>query len=86
MKTQWLTTAPNPRGVRAAHRGYNADDGQRGWRTHAVEADDKETGADVVTRRSACGLRPAHGWGVDLFIEEQCQRCVKILAKKEATK
>ncbi len=25
-----------------------------------------------------CGLRPGHGWGCDLFIEEPCARCYKI--------
>lgn len=84
MKIQWMTTAPDPRGLRAAHRGYNADDGQRGWRTHAVEADDKETFGEVAKRRAACGLRPAHGWGIDLFVEEKCSRCLKRLAGKAA--
>lgn len=26
--------------------------------------------------RAICGLLPAHGWGMDLFIEKKCERCV----------
>lgn len=72
----WLTTAPHPD---APATGYDA--GQRGWRTHAVEAEadstfDNISQADV---RAACGLRAAHGWGMDLFIDRRCERCVKAL-------
>lgn len=56
----WVTTAPNPR------RAMGQDEGQRGWRLHAVA-----TGKE----RAACGLRAAHGWGFDLFIDRECQRC-----------
>jgi hypothetical protein len=78
MSYQWLTTAPNPQ----VH-SRTADDGQRGWRTHAVEAEDSETLATISRRPALCGLRPAHGWGIDLFIEVKCTRCVRALAKLE---
>ena len=68
---QWLTTSPNPN-----VRGYGADDGQRGWKLHAVEGDDTETLNAFRYRRAACGLKPAHGWGLDLFIEEKCIKCL----------
>ncbi len=69
---QWLTTVPNPH-----VRGYGPDDGQRGWRLHAVEADGSETSGQLRWKRALCGLWPGHGWGVDLFIDEPCIRCVK---------
>lgn len=70
MAIQWLTTAPNPR-----VRGYGADDGQRGWKLHAVIADDSQLFADIRNSRALCGLLPSHGWGLDLFIEDKCARC-----------
>jgi hypothetical protein len=70
----WVTTNPNPR-VRAT--GYDA--GQRGWRLHALEAEEKATFSGVGKQRSLCGLRPRHGWSLDLFIEEKCARCAKKL-------
>ena len=69
MKVQWLTTAPNPRVV-----SYTEDAGQRGWRLHAVEAEESETFKDVRERRALCGLLPSHGWGLDFFIEAKCSR------------
>jgi len=69
---QWLTTAPNPRSPRT---GYDA--GQRGWRLHAVDAIDTEKFAEIRDRKSACGVTPAHGWSLDLFIEDKCERCLK---------
>ena len=75
-KVHWLTTAPNPRAPAA---GYDA--GQRGWRLHAVVADDsqafKELGRGANVAPSACGLRPRHGWSLDLFIEDKCARCLR---------
>ena len=76
-RIEWLTTAPNLR-----VRGYGADDGQRGWKLHAIEMGNdtisyKVTLADVRYEPALCGLRAAHGWGVDLFIEDKCQRCTK---------
>lgn len=87
---QWFTTAPNPRGLRAAHRGRDADDGQRGWRLHAIVADDKETLGDIAKRPAACGLIPSHGWGIDLFIggaaylDQRCKRCARSLDKEKS--
>lgn len=77
----WLTTAPSPRSPDTGH-----DAGQRGWRMHAVPAAESETLSGVGGRRAACGLRPRHGWGADLFIERKCERCLAALrrvAKKE---
>ena len=74
---QWLTTAPNPR-----VRGYGADDGQRGWRVHAVIAPSTATFQDLRNIPALCGLLPRHGWGMDLFVEEKCKRCVDAAARE----
>lgn len=68
---QWMTTLPNPYVI-----SHSENDGQRGWRLHAVRADDSETGDDVKHRRSLCGILPGHGWGLDLFIDRSCVRCL----------
>lgn len=72
MPIHWLTTAPNPRVV-----SQTADDGQRGWRTHAVEGEDTDSLKSLARRAALCGLRPPHGWGMDLFIERKCTRCLR---------
>lgn len=83
---QWMTTEPSPRSART---GWDA--GQRGWRLHAfdwTEADNeyhRETGHTRSRKPALCGLRPAHGWGVDLFIEDECERCLKAIEKREST-
>lgn len=81
----WMTTMPNPSVV-----SHTADAGQRGWRTHAVPQQEfeaelariKSEGKTLQFRaprvRALCGLRPGHGWGHDLFIEEKCARCARI--------
>ncbi len=66
----WLTTQPNPR-----TRCNTADAGQRGWRTHAVLGEPTALFTELRFRRSLCGLLPRHGWGIDLFIDEECARC-----------
>lgn len=76
MTYQWLTTSPNPR-----VRGYGTDDGQRGWRTHAVQAADGDTFEQVKHLAAACGQRARHGWGMDMFIELKCAKCVRALTK-----
>jgi hypothetical protein len=74
---QWLTSRPSGR----AHT-CGADRGQTGWRLHAVEAAKSETFADIGARVALCGLRPRHGWSLDLFIDEKCKRCVKEYEKR----
>lgn len=74
MKIQWLTTAPNPR---CPATGYDA--GQRGWRLHAVETDSNSF-KEIRGVAAICGLVPSHGWGLDMFIEDKCKRCIKKLA------
>jgi len=69
----WLTTQPNPR---SPATGFDA--GQRGWRLHAVEAPANGKVADIRETAAFCGLVPAHGWGLDLFIERRCSRCEKL--------
>lgn len=67
---KWFTTTPNPRSRATGH-----DAGQRGWRLHAVKT--SSDSFEVVRRKPAiCGLRPAFGWGLDLFIDDKCQRCL----------
>jgi len=68
---QWMTTEQNPHVPQ-----YGADQGQRGWRIHAVTAAKTETFESVRDRRAACGLLPAHGWGMDLFVDRPCARCL----------
>ena len=70
MKIQWLSTAPNPRSP-----ATGGDAGQRGWRLHAVNADDDDTFLGIGPRKAMCGLRPAYGWSLDMFIEDKCGRC-----------
>jgi hypothetical protein len=74
---QWLTTAPNPR---SPATGYDA--GQRGWRVHAVRAYRTQTFDAIKFYPALCGLEPAHGWGVDLYIDRKCARCVAALVKR----
>ena len=80
MTLQWLTTAPNPR---SPATGFDA--GQRGWRLHAVEADDSASFESVKHKPSLCGLRPRHGWGLDCFIEMRCKRCERRLRCQSTT-
>lgn len=72
----WLTTAPNPR---SRATGYDA--GQRGWRLHAVEAPDnfRFSELNVNVPSAVCGVRPSHGWGLDMFIDRRCTRCERKL-------
>lgn len=58
--------------------GYDA--GQRGWKLHAI--DSEENSFKLLSRKAAlCGLLPTHGWSLDLFIEDKCTKCQKILDK-----
>jgi hypothetical protein len=67
---EWLSTAPNPHPRGGRYHTCEADDGQRGWRLHAVPV---QPGQEL---RALCGLVARYGWGVDLFIERRCKRCV----------
>jgi hypothetical protein len=78
MSIQWLTTNPNPRSPATGH-----DAGQTGWKMHAVIAEPSEKFSDIKYRRALCGLRARHGWGSDLFIEDQCARCLKALKRAQ---
>ncbi len=69
---EWLTTAPNPKWT---HKTCESDDGQRGWRVHAVMVSKGETFADIKHRAALCGLTPGTGWGLDMFVERKCARC-----------
>lgn len=71
MKIQWLTTAPNPRSPTTG-----IDAGQRGWKLHAINADNDDTFLGIGPRAAACGLRPVYGWSFDLFIEDKCATCL----------
>lgn len=64
-KIQWLTT------------GSVSADSPRGWRLHAVRAEDQETSKGIRCRSAECGMIPAHGWDLDLFIEKKCVRCLR---------
>lgn len=67
----FCTTSPNPR-VRAS----GPDCGQKGWRLHAVYGLPLDSFESLKRSRALCGVRPRHGWGIDLFIEDPCLRCV----------
>lgn len=67
----WVTTSPNPRRAATGH-----DAGVTGWKMHAVEAPEGAKFSDVGRLPALCGLRPRYGWGMDLFIEDQCARCL----------
>jgi len=67
MRFEWLSTEPNPRAS-----GLNA---AGGWKLHAINLDDDATYLGIGPRAAACGLRPAHGWGIDLFVTDRCIRC-----------
>ena len=75
MAIQWLTTSPNPRSAATGH-----DAGQRGWRLHAVEADENQKFTEIRGRRALCGVLPRHGWGLDMFVEDRCKRCAAKVA------
>lgn len=79
---QWVTTAPNPRSTMLG----SPDAGQRGWRLHAVRASENTKFSDIRGRRAACGLLPRHGWSLDLFIEEKCQRCLALMERAAAAR
>jgi hypothetical protein len=72
---QWLHTLQNPRSFAG---GFDA--GRRGWKGHAVKARDEESFEEIGRRVALCGLRPAYGWTLDLFIPTNenpylCARC-----------
>ena len=69
----WLTTAPNPR---SSATGY--DGGQKGWKLHAIETD-SDSFKEIRWERAVCGLQARHGWGLDMFIEDKCEKCLKRL-------
>jgi hypothetical protein len=66
----WVTTAPNPRTPATGH-----DAGQRGWKQHAVVAPADATFTQIKGKQALCGRHAAHGWGMDLFIEDKCMQC-----------
>lgn len=85
VKYEAATTMPNPAVI-----SWTPDAGQRGWKRHIVEL-----GQQTVQRLrgypklqtldvspALCGLRPAHGWGIDLFIDDACVRCVRIAERR----
>lgn len=82
---QWLTTTPNPAVI-----DWSPDAGQRGWKLHLATLGQFTTQRHhgyrqltTIDRSPAlCGLRPAHGWGLDMFIEDECSRCVKIATRR----
>ena len=89
MAIEWLVTSPHPK-----HSGAGWDSGIRGWKLHAVidpKYDIEPSVWDLKgpmrsKTRALCGLRPRHGWGVDLFIEDECERCAAIVEKLEAAR
>lgn len=64
----WVTTLPG-------ERSFSPD--PIGWKRHAVPS----SISYMVDARAYCGLTPKFGWGVDLFIEDNCERCEAALEK-----
>ena len=75
---QWLTTNPNP--YSPAHT-CEADDGRVGWKLHAVQTTAQNKFSELRGKKAACGLVPKHGWGLDMFIDDnaKCSRCLMAL-------
>lgn len=74
----WCTTTPNPR---SPSTGWDA--GQRGWRLHLVPKDQPQHWYyGKYKAPSLCGIRARHGWGLDMFIEDECERCTAIAEKR----
>jgi len=76
MERHWVTTNPNPR---SSAKGWDA--GQVGWRLHLVEIPGGTPIEDEGKIRAICGLRARYGWGVDLFIDRRCEKCVAKVQK-----
>jgi hypothetical protein len=77
---EWFTSEPNPRNVGISRNAAG------GWRLHAIDCTDDPSIGLADTRRlksksALCGLSPRHGWGFDLFIRDQCERCTKAVAR-----
>jgi hypothetical protein len=72
-------TTPEPQRVITwlSTNAVNPGPWQSGWKEHAVEVpSEKVSPKSLGKKRAICGLRPAHGWAVDLFIDEKCKRCL----------
>lgn len=74
MKIEWLVVSPNPR----THNPLNPN----GTVIHAVDVETRGTRGFVKTPPSVCGIYPRYGWSVDMFMEEECRRCERIMAKR----
>jgi hypothetical protein len=82
---EWRTTCPSGK----SHT-HGADDGQTGWRLHLVDLSKQRQekrytrwGPEQFVRGPAlCGMTPRMGWGLDLFIDAPCERCVRIAEKR----
>ena len=73
---EWLTFAPNPR---ASQGGYDAS--RKAWKLHATVAEPTDTFDMLKGQRTLCGRVPAHGYDLDLFVEDKCERCVAVMKK-----
>ena len=73
---EWLTFAPNPR---ASQGGYDAS--RKAWKLHATVAEPTDTFDMLKGQRTLCGRVPAHGYDLDLFVEDKCERCQAILKR-----
>lgn len=82
---KWKTTVSSGRS-----KTNGADDGNTGWRLHLVDVTNL-VGVDTYNRKhgsftaqkgkSICGISPRYGWGIDLFVDEPCSRCLAIAEK-----
>ena len=75
---QWLTTAPSP--YRKVH-ALNVDAGRVGWKLHAVKASPDQSFDEIKYEPALCGMRPAHGYDLDMFIVDRCKRCEAAISR-----
>ena len=77
-RIEWLTIATNPIRVR---RGF--DGGRSSWKLHAVRLEDDQRKFSDIPKgtETVCGMRPAWGFDLNVFITDHCKKCERILAK-----
>jgi hypothetical protein len=77
-RIEWLTIATNRSRVK---RGF--DGGRSSWKLHAVRLeDDQQKFSDIPNgTETVCGIRPAWGFDLNVFITDSCKRCERIFSK-----
>lgn len=71
----WMVTNPT------RPRPFFSDCESHGMVLHAIRCSAFEAVAKASKRRSICGILPRKGFSGSFFVEQECQRCSRILAK-----